>query len=161
MKKLPPLLSLRQFAAYTGRTPATIRTARKAGRFRPAPALVDGRWIFWKYTKFTRKHLGDDILLRGLPDELIANDDGIRHEDAIPERDIDPPETLGRTKKVVAWGFNRIVGDMPRDDVVALCGVGTPTVKKLRDQKPVRPDVIVRLARGLEVEVSDLLRKDV
>ena len=112
-----------------------------------------------------------------LPSGWIVPEDAqmiLRHTDLLlpPELvlDVKPremPEYKGRkisTKgggglKVEVPGLERHIEGKTQQAIYRLTGVRPETQRKIREGKPVKPDVVHRLAHGLGVSVEDLLRR--
>lgn len=156
-KHLPPLYSVREFAAVVGRSDDTVREWIHQGRL-PASQYVDGRYVIHKKATVLRTNTPND--LAGLPPEFVA-DEYLRMDYS---REPEPYRPIGGIsedthKKVYAPGFERIAGHMSYRELRRKCRIGSQTIEKLRNLQPVQPGVLWRLAQGLEVDVHEFLKK--
>lgn len=158
-KDLPELLSIRQYAAYLGKSYMQVWNALHRGRI-PRSQYVDGTWVIAKDATILRSGLENDPLIANLPAEFIS-EGVVKYPSAIPENKkiVRNWKPTGDSRKVVIWGYNDAVKDMGIREIYRITGVHPSTQKKLRDEEPVQPSVVWSLSRNLGIEPEDLLRK--
>lgn len=152
------MYSVRQFAALIGRSRRAVLRYIHAGRI-PASQYVDGVYVIDREATVLRRDLPDDPVIRGLAPEFIS-------EEFVREPHRVPPPTVykGNIKPnrpynlVDTPGFHRLTEGMTKADIVCATGIDARTVDRLREHRPVKPSVVWKLARGLEVDVHELLK---
>lgn len=160
--KLPKLYSLRQAAILTGISYARLWNAARRGRIPSSHCqLVDGRWILAEGFRIMPTGMPQDKLIAELPAELISDEVYINPSAVLPVKNTERKHIpRGDQRKVAVWGFDRNTVGLSRREIYRRTGVHMTTLAKLADGKQVRPGVVVRLSRGLGVDIEELLRKD-
>jgi DNA-binding XRE family transcriptional regulator len=153
-KPLPQLMTVPQFASKCGKSPRWIRTACEEGRI-PAEQWVVDRWIIPENALIRVRHTD-----MSLPPEMIG--------EPYPE-----PEYKGGkgaklftepnlSKLIKLPGLRRIREQegLSQEKVYKLTGVTPGAQRNAERGSKVRARTAVKLARGLDVEVENLLSSD-
>jgi hypothetical protein len=154
VKKVPKLYSVRQVAKLVNRQAETIRQSIRTGRLIGAH-WVDGRWIIQE--DFRIKHHGiDSAGFDYLPSELISDEPEKRYGIDLPDR---LPAKWEDRNVLKLPGFERVTADMTGREVRQQTSVHNITQRKIRKGEYVKAGVALRLAKGLGIDVEELLVK--
>lgn len=159
---MPPLLTVRQFAHFIGKSERWVRQACQ-DEVILACQKVGHNWVIAQDTLFRPRALrgmSGELLDVGLPDDKII---GKQYVVPAPEyKETHGGNPNGNPKrKVQLLGWPRIKKELGigRDKIYAKTGVHPETQKKLERYEPVTSEVAWKLAYNLGRDVEDLLRR--
>lgn len=157
--KLPRLLSARQVAEVLGKSVDSVREGLRRGRFTRTQYISGLGYVIAEDFRIRPVHF-DDALTDGLPDELIS-DEPMKDFTNLTEKPIPIRNPSGVTdhSRIAIPGFKRIKAErkLGAKQVYRMTGVHDMTQAKILEGKKVHPTVLLRLAKGLEVEPDELL----
>jgi hypothetical protein len=153
-----------EFARKISKPVEWVRVACEEGRIL-ACQKVGIQWVIAEDTLIAPRFFKDidPIMLDHLPEDMVLGD--YRVEVDVREYAENPRNKEGKRKRVsVPAGGLRTVMDeqgLSQYDVNRLTGVTRVTIRKALGGERVQADVVLRLAYGLGVDISDILREDV
>jgi DNA-binding XRE family transcriptional regulator len=153
-KPLPRLMTVPQFAAKCGKSPRWVRDACEEGRIPAAQWVVD-RWVIPEdaliRVRYTDIDLPPEMIGEPYPDPEYKGGKGAK-----------PFSRPHLSKLVRLPGFKKIREEraLSQEKVYKLTGVTPGAQRNAERGSKVRARTAVKLARGLDVEVEHLLRRD-
>lgn len=149
---------MRQVAEILGKTKLTVYNAIASKRLIGAH-WVDRWWVIQEDFRIIRAGVVDDVLLRGLPPEIIADEPPKNFSADMPEyrryRDLD---TTNERRSVHMPGFAKVTEGLSGNQVRNLTGVHNQTQTRILKGDKVDVKVALRLANALDIDVEELLR---
>lgn len=150
-RRLPKFLTASQYAAKIGKSSRWVLGMLKEDRIPEAQWLPLG-WIVPEDAQIILRRA--DILL---PPELVLN--------IVPR---EPPEYKGRPTPIPPGdryvmvelpGYAKVADGYSQRDIQRLTGVSPTTQRRIREGKKSSVEVAWKLARGLSVDMDELLRR--